>query len=270
MTRKISILSNDEIIEMAPAAGAWEPLSGVSSRYSFVPTVTAVDLLRDAGWHPIFASQSGVRRKERDGFQKHLIRFARPDLIMHDERIDLLLYNSHDRGCSFKLMAGIWRFVCSNGLVVGDEYVNFSHKHIGFSPDDFMQSAFKIAGSVGEIAGQMDEFKEIELIPGAQTIFAEAAHKLIYDEPEEAPILPNDLLTPRRYEDQENDVWTTYNRIQENIMSGGLHGTKIDASGRRRRVTTRPVRALDKNLKLNQALWVLTQKMAELAKTIMA
>lgn len=269
MTRNISILSNDQIIEMAPAAGAWGPIDGVSSRYSFVPTVTAVDLLRDVGWQPIHAAQSGVRKKEREGYQKHLIRFAQPDFIMQDERIDLLLYNSHDRGCSFKLMAGIWRFVCSNGLVVGDEYANFSHKHVGFNPGDFMHSAVQIAGSVGEIAGQMNAFKQIELHPEAQDIFAEAAHKLIYDEPEQAPIQPHDLLQARRSEDRGNDVWATYNKIQENIIDGGIRGVKVSGNGRRRRVTTRPVKALDKNLKLNQALWVITQKMAQLANNLL-
>ncbi len=268
MTRNISILSNDDIIEMAPAAGAWEPMDGVSSRYSFVPTVKAIDLLRDVGWQPIFATQSGVRKAARDGYQKHLIRFAQPDLIMRDERIDLLLYNSHDRGCSFKLMAGIWRFICSNGLVVGDEYANFSHKHIGFNPDNFMQSAVQIAGSAGDIAGKMDELKQVELIPEAQEIFAKSAHQLVYGEPNVAPVQPNDLLKTRRYEDEGRDVWSTYNRLQENIIDGGLRGSKVGANGRRRRVTTRPVKALDKNLKLNQALWVLTQEMGKLAKEI--
>lgn len=268
MTRNISILSNDDIIEMAPAAGAWEPMEGVSAKYSFVPTVKAIDLLREVGWQPIFASQSGVRKRARDGYQKHLIRFAKPDLIMRDERIDLLLYNSHDRGCSFKLMAGIYRFVCSNGLVVGDEYANFSHKHIGFNPDDFMQSAVQIAGSAGDIASQMDVLKQIELIPQAKSIFAKSAHKLVYDEPDEAPIQPDDLLKTRRYEDEGSDVWSVFNVVQSNIIDGGLRGSKIGANGRRRRVTTRPVKALDKNLKLNQALWVLTQEMGKLAKEI--
>lgn len=266
MEHSISILSNDAIIEMAPAAGAIEPIAGVSARYSFVPTVTAIDLLRDVGWQPISASQSGVRKSERAGYQKHLIRFAQPDLIMQDERIDLLLFNSHDRGCSFRVMAGIWRFACSNGLVVGDEYANFRHKHVGFNPEDFMGSALQIAGAAGEIAIQMDEFKQIDLSPKAQTIFAEAAHSLVYDKPENAPVQPNAFLEARRYEDRGNDVWTIYNRLQENIMNGGLRGVKYDSNGRGRRVTTRAVKALDKNLKLNQALWIITQKMAELAK----
>jgi len=47
-------------------------------------------------------------------------------------------------------------------------------------------------------------------------------------------------------------------------MRGGLKGTTKGSNGRQRRTTTRPVKALDRNIKLNQALWFLTEKMAEL------
>ena len=72
------------------------------------------------------------------------------------------------------------------------------------------------------------------------------------------------LLGDREDYPRGNDVWRTYNRLQENLISGGVKGVKVGDNGSRRRVTTRPVKALDKNLKLNQALWVVTQKMAEL------
>ena len=60
------------------------------------------------------------------------------------------------------------------------------------------------------------------------------------------------------------DLWTTFNVVQENIIRGGLRGRKRGSNGRMRNMTTRPVKALDRNIKLNQALWVLTEKMAEL------
>ena len=50
-------------------------------------------------------------------------------------------------------------------------------------------------------------------------------------------------------------------------MRGGLKGINRDSNGRLKRSTTRPVKALDRNIKLNQALWLLTEKMAELKQT---
>ena len=257
-------LTNDQITTFAPAAGSFEPIDGVSARYSFVQTLTAVDLLRDAGWFPIHAEQSAVRNVNREGYQRHLIRFAKNGLSFDGERVDLVLFNSHDRGCAFKLIASVWRQICGNGLIVRSEIANFSHKHIGFSPDNFIHSAGEIASAAGEIADRIGEMKAIEMTPDERGVFAQAAHSLIYDEPENAPILPGQLLEERRYDDKGKDLWTSFNVVNENIIRGGLKGTTTGSNGRTRRTTTRPVKSLDRNIKLNQALWFLTEKMAEL------
>ena len=260
-------LTNDQIVTLAPAAGSIAPIDGVSSRYSFVPTLTAIDLLRDAGWLPILAEQSAVRNDNREGYQRHLIRFAKNGLFFAGERVDLVLYNSHDRGCAFKLIASVYRKICENGLMVASEFANFSHKHIGFSPDNFIQSAFQIAAAAGTIADRVNEMKLIEMTPDERGVYAQAAHHLVYDDPESAPIQLDQLLSERRLDDKGQDLWTTFNVVSENILRGGLKGKVRDSNGRLRRATTRPVKALDRNIKLNQALWLLTEKMAELKQT---
>lgn len=163
-----------------------------------------------------------------------------------------------------KTVASVWRLICGNGLMVASEFANFSHKHIGFSPDAFVYSASEIATAAGTIAERVDEMKVIEMTPNERGVFAQAAHGLIYDEPEKAPVEPTQLLHERRYDDKGKDLWTTFNVIQENVMRGGLKGSSRGSNGRFRRSTTRPVKALDRNIKLNQALWFLTVKMAEL------
>lgn len=265
MTAPIIFLTNDQIIHSASAAGALEPVSEASSRYSFVPTLEAVDLLRSVGWFPITASQGKCRMEEKNLHQKHAIRFVRdsfnPDI---KERVDLVLYNSHDLGSSFKLATSIWRQVCGNGLMMASEFANFTHRHVGFSPDDFTESAVKIADSSAVIADQVSALKEIHLLDEEQQIFAEAAHRLVYDDPETAPIKPEKLLGRRRFEDQKDDLWRIFNAVQENIIKGGLRGFTYNPDTlTMRRVTTRPVKSLDRDIKLNQALWVLTEKMAE-------
>jgi hypothetical protein len=258
-------MTNDQIVRFASAAGAIEPIDGVSSRYSFVSTLEAVDLLRDTGWFPIKVGQSGTRSELKEGFQKHSIRFARnANLDAKDERVDLMLYNSHDLGSSFKLIASIWRQVCGNGLMVASELANYTHRHVGFNPDDFMESAVKIADLTSVIADQVSNLKEIRLLADEQQIFAEAAHRLVYDNPETAPIKPERLLNIRRFADKDSSLFTTYNVVQENIIKGGIHGTVYDTeTSKTRKMTTRPVKSLDRDIKLNQALWILTEKMAE-------
>jgi hypothetical protein len=265
MTKSISHLTNSQIIDLAPAAGSTQPVGDVSSRYSFVPTLSTVNLLRDAGWFPISAQQSSVRNQDREGFQKHLIRFAKSGLSFDGERVDLCLFNSHDRGCAFKLIVSVWRKICGNGLMVSSEYANFTHKHVGFNPEKFIQSAQDIASSASLIADRVGDFKSLELTPREREILSLASHQLVYgDDANQAPVQPEQLLTERRYDDKGNDLWSTYNVIQENIVKGGLKGRKQGGNGRMINTKTRPVKSLDRNINLNKGLWTLTEKMAEI------
>ena len=105
-------LSNTQIISLASSAGATSPVADVSDRYNFISTISVVDMLRDSGWLPVHAEESSVRKDDRKGFQKHLLRFSRPEFNLENESVQLILFNSHDKGTAFKLLAGVWRFVC--------------------------------------------------------------------------------------------------------------------------------------------------------------
>lgn len=257
-------LSNEQILKYAPAVGADQPFSKVSDKYSFIPTINVVNILRDQGWVPVQAKQAKVRIEEKDGFQKHLVRFQKSGLeITTGERLDLLLFNSHDRGCAFNLAASVWRQVCSNGLMVANDLFAFSHRHINFDGNAFLESAQRISNGASEIAAQVENFKVIELTPDEKGVFAKMAHHTVYDDPEKAPIFPDRLLTTRRNEDKVNDLWTTFNVIQENIVKGGLFG-RSKTTGKSQK--TREIKSLDKDLKVNKLLWMLTTEMAKLKK----
>ena len=135
---------------------------------------------------------------------------------------------------------------------------------LSFDGQAFMDSAYQIAEGAGEIAARVEDLKTIDLSPNEKGVFAMAAHNLVYDDADNAPILPGQLLKERRYDDKGNDLWTTFNVVQENIMKGGIYGSKRGANGRVRRVKTRPVKSIDRDMKLNKALWVLTEEMAKL------
>ncbi len=68
------------------------------------------------------------------------------------------------------------------------------------------------------------------------------------------------MLVPRRWDDRKSDLWSIFNRVQENLVKGGLTGRT--ANGRRQR--TRPVQGIDQNLRLNRALWMLAEGMRQL------
>jgi len=178
--------------------------------------------------------------------------------VVDGHRMDLLLYNSHNAGSSFVLVGGVFRFVCSNGMVVGDKVAESRHRHISFSPKMFIESANQLNGYLEKTAGVIDKWKKIELTQDEQNIYAQSAHTVMYGD--HAPIKPIQLLEARRYEDHKDNLWTTFNKVQENVLKGGIRGRDTG----NRSFKTKPVKSIDKDKKLNQALWILTEKMAKL------
>jgi Domain of unknown function (DUF932) len=110
-------------------------------------------------------------------------------------------------------------------------------------------------------------WQEITLTPDERGVFAEAAHHVRFADADgkvNTPISPQQLIMPRRPSDVGSDLWRTFNVIQENTLRGGLTAMGRDAQNRPRRVSTREVKGIDGDLKLNRALWQLAEKMAEL------
>jgi hypothetical protein len=96
-----------------------------------------------------------------------------------------------------------------------------------------------------------------------QHAFARSALALRYaptDTGAPAPVTESQFLAPRRFEDRRDDLWTVFNRVQENLTKGGLHGRSRTG----RSMSTRPITGIDQNVKLNRALWMLADAMRQM------
>ena len=217
-------IDNSQLRTLAPSVFAGQAHAKVSDRYSFIPTATVVDGLSAEGWAPVWASEQRIRLSDRQGFQKHMIRFARVDDLnrTQQERPELVLVNSHDRSSAYQLHAGIFRFVCSNGMILADSvFAKISIMHVNFEPAKVIEASFGIVHEMPRIADLLEGYKARTLTNLERTAFGEAALMLKYDELEKAPIGAEKLLAHRRREDAAPTLWNTLNTVQENMMDGG-------------------------------------------------
>lgn len=158
-------------------------------------------------------------------------------------------------------MNGVFRDACSNGLVWGDVVNDIRIRHKGDIVHDVIEGAFRVVDDFEQVREQMDGMKALTLNQGEQNAFANAALALRYDtEAAPAPITESQLLRVKRAEDRPSDLWTTFNRVQENLVQGGLRGRT--ATGQIR--TTRQITGIDQGIKLNRALWLLSEEMRKL------
>ena len=126
MSKTIKPLTNEQLKAKAPSLFQDQPYHEVSSKYHFIPTIEIIEQLRSENWYPVTVNEAGVRDLDKDGFQQHYVRFQHfSDLINPTSNVvELLLFNSHDRSKSFTISAGIYRCICSNGLIIADSIFN--------------------------------------------------------------------------------------------------------------------------------------------------
>jgi len=252
-------LDNSQLFRVAPSIFANEAHESRSSRYTYIPTINVLDGLRKEGFQPFFVAQSRSRIEGKSEFTKHMLRLRQINEIEASEANEIILINSHDGTSSYQMMAGCFRFVCQNGMVTGDIVEDIRVRHKGNIVHNVIDAAFTIVDNFEAVNESVDGMKSTLLLPAEQELFAEAALSLKYDE-NEAPITPNQLLSTRRIADKNNDMWSNFNRVQENLLRGGLRGR--NAAGNR--TTTREVKSIDNNVKLNKALWILADGMRQL------
>lgn len=159
------------------------------------------------------------------------------------------------------MLAGMFRFVCSNGLVCGDTVADVRVPHKGDVAGSVIEGAYEVLSGFERVKENRESMQAITLHDSEPEVFARAALSLKYDDPDKpAPITESQILMPRRFDDRRPDLWMTFNRVQENLTKGGLHGRS--ANGRRQQ--TRPVQGIDSDVRLNRALWLLADGLRQL------
>ncbi len=241
-------LSDDQIRKVAPSIFADAPHESRSERYAYIPTAAVLAELRKEGFEPFMAAQTRVRHDDRSQ-------------INGAEANEIVLLNSHDGTSSYQMLAGMFRFVCSNGLVCGDTVADVRVPHKGDVAGSVIEGAYEVLRGFDRVQESRDSMRAITLNDGESEVFARAALALKYDDPDKpAPITESQILMPRRFDDRRPDLWSVFNRTQENLTQGGLRGRS--ANGRRQQ--TRPVQGIDQNIRLNRALWLLADGMRQL------
>jgi hypothetical protein len=225
-------LSDDQIRRVAPSIFADAPHESRSERYSYIPTAAVLTELRKEGFQPFMVTQTRVRDEGKREHTKHMLRLRHASQINGAEANEIVLLNSHDGTSSYQMLAGMFRFVCSNGLVCGDTVADVRVPHKGDVAGHVIEGAFEVLSGFERVKESRDLMRGITLDDGEAEVFARAALALKYDDPDKpAPITESQILMPRRFDDRRPDLWSVFNRTQENLTKGGLHGRS--ANGRR-------------------------------------
>jgi hypothetical protein len=259
-------LTDDQIRAKAPSVYAEEAHTSRSARYAYIATQQVLQGLMREGFQVYAASQSRTRSEDRAEHTKHMLRLRHRSMELRqvgDSVPEIVLINSHDGSSSYQMMGGMYRLACSNGLVVPDGVCQtVKVQHSGKVVDKVTEGAFEVLDGLTRVVEGRESMQALTLNTGEQLAFARAAALLRFDpaEGEGLPVAPEQVNRPRRMADTAGDLWTTFNRVQENVIRGGLRGRNANGG----RMSTRAVTGIDQDVKLNRALWTLAEEMRKL------
>lgn len=252
-------------LKLHPTILQTKPHENVSEKYRFVSTLEVLNDLAEHGWQAAKQQISRTRSSDKEGYQAHLIRLRNDEftnlLGLTDEYPEVVLRNEHAGGRSLLLMCGIFRLVCSNGLIIGNSWSSFRIPHIGYARERLDEAIAYLVGAIPHIFERVRVFKTVELKIEEQRAFAESALVLKHGE---GYVVDRDaLIASRRVEDREPTLWNTFNIVQERLVNGKYRARQKTED--RYKAKKRPaITSIDSDVRLNRSLWMLAERMAEL------
>ena len=220
--------SLETLKEIAPSIFTTTGAKGTSEKYTHIPTDQVIKDMELLGWGVVDAKE--VKARKNVGFQKHLVVFRNPDVVINGEGGDtvypqVLLTNSHDGKNSFTFTAGLYRMICENGLVVSDtQFEDYKVRHMGYDFETLQETIKGIVSNLPLTVEAMNKMKEIELqeeqmfdlAKSFLDIRVEGTNNKYTDE------AISNILEPQRVQDRGNGLWEVFNRLQENVIEGNF------------------------------------------------
>ena len=252
-------MSMEDIKNSAPSIFQKNQKSGLSEHYVHIPTDMVIKDMIQLGWKPCQAVEIKARKKNTIGYQRHMIKFFNPSIEITGSNGDnvypqILLTNSHDGLSSFKFQIGLFRLVCSNGLVVMDQnYGDFKLRHMGYTFAELQQKVSDAVAAFPGLVKKINEFQNIELSDWQVKKFAKGAALVRFGENVKVDI--DELIKVERNEDAGNSLWAVFNRVQEKLIGGNCSYT-MGARVRK----ARAIKNFSMDLKINEALWTLAEE----------
>ena len=211
------------------------------------------------GWK--VGQATSVRSRKNAGYQKHLIKFFNPSIeINGDDGLmypQILLTNSHDGKSSFKFEAGIFRLVCSNGLVIkSHDFGSFNIRHMGYSFEQLQTNIKEFVDGLPTIVERMNLFITKVMSEKEMKAFAQQAVDARFGGAQVTGIELEALLAIERNEDDGNTLWKVFNRVQEKLVGGSF--TYVNEEGKLRKA--RPIKNFQQDMALNGQLWEIAEQ----------
>lgn len=241
------MISLNSLRERVPAIFTKTPSPKVSDRYSFADSEYYLQKFIDADW-----TIHSARQVSKSEYAPHQVILRNNDIATVGDLLPQLMFtNSHNGIKKMTIDTGIYRLVCSNGLVVPTsitQSLSIKHLDLGNSTTDTIVNSFY--EKVPIIMNNIDRMRNKILTDDEIDNFTYNALQIRFTNA--VGININDVVKPLRIEDNSDDLWTVFNVVQEKLIRGG-----IQLPSKRR---SRPINNFVNDNNINTKLWELAEQ----------
>ena len=240
-------ISLNSLRERVPAIFTKTPSPKVSNRYSFADSEYYLQKFIDADW-----TIHSARQVSKSEYAPHQVILRNKDIATVGDLLPQLIFtNSHNGIKKMTMDTGIYRLVCSNGLVVPTsitQSLSIKHIDLGDSTTDTIVNSFY--EKVPIIMNNIDRMRNKILTNDEIDNFTYNALQIRFINA--VGININDVVKPSRIEDYSDDLWTVFNVVQEKLIRGG-----IQLPSKRH---SRPINNFVNDNDINTKLWQLAEQ----------
>ena len=260
-SRSDQALSIEEIHHRAPAAFSATKADHLSNRYISLTTASIIPVMKDYGFDVVQAAQKRSRTANNHG--THLLAFADTTQSFEDgTRPEIVLYNSNDGTSSVRLFAGVYRMICSNGIVAGEGFESRTYHNKKLL--SFEDNLRHIVSTLPTMMARVEKMKQVKLDHDQVHDMAVKAVATRWDSfmndtkrgAFATASTVNDVMRQQRLEDVGNDAWLVFNKMQENVVRGNTFVrsvTETHPEGIMRKA--RPINSIKEAVRINRELW---------------
>ena len=271
LANQMAPMTNEEVMSVCPYAFAEVPTNpGVSGKYVHANTQTVIQDMEKLGWYPVEAKQCRQKKGSKGIRSFHMVVMESNDVKTNivgpdgnvEAKVRIIIQNSHDGFNSFRFMMGVYRFVCSNGMVVADaQFADFSIRHINYSFEELRGVVAKVMAEVPATIDKMNAMSTTILTDEQKREMAVETYKIRKGYAAEDNVnvddqTVEDLLTPVRAEDEGDSLWNIFNVLQEKMIKGSFMAPGKNGKARKQRAIT----SIKKDLDYNERLWAVAER----------
>ena len=238
----------------------------VSEDYQLYRSDKVIEIMDDNGMMLVEVGQEriGWSKKRHAHTQIHMMRFREKGLVagkrakfgVGDSFPEIVVKNSHDGRCLFQAMAGVFRLICSNGMVVADSNLG-SIRRRHFGENNTFEKVREILADLPKetvrVSKLITAWDQVDLNEREQIALAKLMmeQRMTPDWLKPEQTLEAVREADRTKADGSRSLWLTFNVLQESLTNRVIQREEGEGRGR----SIRPMNAIIGNMTTNQKLW---------------